>query len=99
MSWFVNGRNSAIDTVQCEVVYVHHVSVRGKCTMCGNAFNVAFTKEYPDGLFGPQATFECPCGHFVYDPEDNSHRTKDTSKTPKQLRTIYDMATSEGVAR
>lgn len=86
--------SSAEGAVRREVIYVHHISVHGTCTKCGNAFNVAFTKESPTGQFSPRPTFECPCGHFVYDPEDHSVSTKPTILTRDELRTKYDLATS-----
>jgi len=80
------------DGIRKETVYVHHLKAQGVCTACGTAFRVVFTKETPDGLFGPNPTFECPCGHFVFDPETKSTRVKDTSLTRDELRTAYDLA-------
>jgi hypothetical protein len=90
--------SSAEGAVRRDVVYVHHVSVHGTCTKCGNSFNVAFTKEQPNGSFLPTPKFECPCGHFSYDPVDHTVTTSPTVLTRDELRTKYDLATRQRTA-
>lgn len=95
MDWFAGGPGSADDSVVSAEVFTHQVTAQGKCTMCGNDFLVVFRKHRPNDVFHPKPQFDCPCGHFSYDPDDHSVKTKDTHLRPEELRKVYDAATLE----